>query len=261
MVGTTDTDFDGDLDRVSATREEVEYLLDAVRPALPDPRVAFDQVVYTYAGVRPLAFEEGASASKVSRDHKVVVEGPEGRFLSITGTKLTCFRSLAEQVGDHVMRALGRGARSRTAMLTLDGLDEEAGKVEARAWMDVSADMAATGLSRETMQTLVEIYGRAYPRVLDLARKLPDGTARLCPSNPDIVAQLHHALAEEMTVSLQDFLLRRTVIGQSACLGLDCYEAIGHRMSALAGWSSRRLDAELEAYHAAVERSLRFRSK
>jgi len=260
MVGTTDTDFDGDLDRLSATREEVEYLLDAVRPALPDPRVAFDQVIYTYAGVRPLAFEEGARASKVSRDHKVVVEGPEGRFLSITGTKLTCFRSLAEQVGDHVMRALGRGERSRTALLTLDGLDEEAGKIEGRAWMDVSADMAATGLSRETMQTLVEIYGRAYPRVLDLARKLPDGTARLCPSNPDIVAQLHHALAEEMTVSLQDFLLRRTVIGQSACLGLDCYEPIGRRMGALAGWSSRRLDAELEAYHASVERSLRFRS-
>jgi len=260
MVGTTDTDFDGDLDRLSATREEVEYLLDAVRPALPDPRVAFDQVIYTYAGVRPLAFEEGARASKVSRDHKVVVEGPEGRFLSITGTKLTCFRSLAEQVGDHVMRALGRGERSRTALLTLDGLDEEAGKIEARAWMDVSADMAATGLSREIMQTLVEIYGRAYPRVLDLARKLPDGTARLCPSNPDIVAQLHHALAEEMTVSLQDFLLRRTVIGQSACLGLDCYEPIGRRMGALAGWSSRRLDAELEAYHASVERSLRFRS-
>ena len=63
-----------------------------------------------------------------------------------------------------------------------------------------------------------------------------------------------------MTVSLQDFLLRRTVIGQSACLGLDCYEAIGRRMSALAGWSSRRLDAELEAYRASVERSLRFRS-
>ena len=79
-------------------------------------------------------------------------------------------------------------------------------------------------------------------------RKLPDGSARLCPHNPEIVAQLHHAVAEEMAVSLQDFLLRRTAIGQSACLGLDCYEAIGGRMGALAGWSSRRLDAELEAY-------------
>ena len=260
MVGTTDTDFDGDPDRLSATREEVEYLLDAVRPALPDPRVAIDRVAYTWAGVRPLAFEEGASASRVSRDHKVVVEGPEGRFLSITGTKLTCFRSLAEQVGDRVMSALGRRVPSRTAALTLDGVDEEARAVEARAWMDVSPEMADTGLSQETLQSLVETYGRAYSRVLDLARKLPDGTARLCPSNPEIVAQLHHAVAEEMAISLQDVLFRRTAIGQSACLGLDCYEAVGGRMAALAGWSTRRLTAELEAYRGAVDRSLRFRA-
>jgi len=260
MVGTTDTDFDGDLDRLWATREEVEYLLDAVRPALPDPRVAFDRVVYTSAGVRPLAFEEGASASKVSRDHKVVVEGPEGRFLSITGTKLTCFRSLAEEVGDRVMSALGRRVPSRTAGLTLDGLDDEAGKLEARAWMDVSEEIATTGLSRETFQILVETYGRSYPRVLGLAKKLPDGTARLCPHNPEIVAQLHHAVAEEMAVSLQDVLFRRTAIGQSACLGLDCCEGIGGRMGGLLGWSRRRLDAELDAYRGCVDRSLRFRS-
>jgi len=259
MIGTTDTDFDGDPDRLWATREEVEYLLDAVRPALPDPRVAFDQVAYTFAGVRPLAYEEGASASKVSRDHKVVVEGSEGRFLSVTGTKLTCFRSLAEQVGDRVMRALGRRAPSRTAGLTLDGLDEEVGKLEARAWMDVSDEIAATGLARETLEILVETYGRSYPRVLDLATKLPDGTARICPSNPEIVAQLHFAVGEEMAVSLQDFLLRRTAIGQSACLGLDCYETIGRRMGALLGWSPRRLEAELDAYRGYVDRSLRFR--
>jgi len=259
MVGTTDTDFDGDPDRLWATREEVEYLLGAVRPALPDPRVTLDQVVYTYAGVRPLAFEEGSSASRVSRDHKVVVEGDGGRFLSITGTKLTCFRSLAEEVGDRVMRALGRGVPSRTAELTLDGLDDEAGKIEARTWMDVSEEMAATGLSRETLEILVETYGRGFARVLALLRKLPDGAERLCPRNPEIVAQLHHAVREEMAVSLQDFLLRRTGIGQSPCLGLDCFESVGRRMGELAAWSPRRLQAELEAYRAQVERSLKFR--
>ena len=259
MVGTTDTDFDGDPDRLWATREEVEYLLGAVRPALPDPRVTLDQVVYTYAGVRPLAFEEGSSASRVSRDHKVVVEGDGGRFLSITGTKLTCFRSLAEEVGDRVMRALGRRVPSRTAELTLEGLDDGAGKIEARTWMDVSEEMAATGLSRETLEILVETYGRGFARVLALLRKLPDGAERLCPRNPEIVAQLHHAVREEMAVSLQDFLLRRTGIGQSPCLGLDCFESVGRRMGELAAWSPRRLQAELEAYRAQVERSLKFR--
>jgi glycerol-3-phosphate dehydrogenase len=261
LVGTTDTDFEGDPDRLWATREEVTYLLEEVAKVLPDKRATFDNVSYTYAGVRPLSFEPGASASKVSRDHKVIPEGPDGRFFSVTGTKLTCFRSLAEDVGDRVMRALGRGVASRTARLTLDGTDEGVGKIEARVWMDVSEEMAATGLSRGTLRTLVETYGRAYPRVLELGRKLPDGFERLCPSNPEIVAQLHHALREELAVSLQDVLLRRTGIGQSRCQGLDCAESIAARMAELGGWSKRRLDAELEAYSQHVERSRRFRQR
>ena len=261
LVGTTDTDFEGDPDRLWATREEVTYLLNEVAKVLPDKRATFDNVAYTYAGVRPLSFEPGAPASKVSRDHKVIPEGPDGRFLSVTGTKLTCFRSLAEDVGDRVMRVLGRGEPPRTARLTLDGTDEEVGKIEARVWMDVSEEMAATGLSRGTLRTLVETYGRAYPRVLELGRKLPDGFERLCPSNPEIVAQLHHAVREELAVSLQDVLLRRTGIGQSRCQGLDCAEPIAARMAELGGWSKRRIDAELEAYSQHVERSRRFRQR
>ncbi|HEU5193296.1 MAG TPA: glycerol-3-phosphate dehydrogenase/oxidase [Methylomirabilota bacterium] len=259
LVGTTDTDFEGDLDRVYATRDEVTYLLGEVRKAVPDPRVALEQVAYTYAGVRPLSFEEGQRASDVSRAHKIVEEA-DGRLMSITGTKLTCFRSLAEELGDRVTRVLGRGIGGRTARLTLDGADEEAGRLEAHTWLDVSGDVAASGLSRETLETLVTLYGRNYRRVVDLAGKVPGGGDRLCASNPDIVAQLHHAVHEEMTVSLQDFLLRRTGIGTSRCQGRDCAEAIARRMAPLAGWSTRRLDAELEAYQAHVVRSHRFRT-
>ena len=116
------------------------------------------------------------------------LEGPGGRFLSVTGTKLTCFRSLAEEIGDRVMQALGRRAPSRTARRSLDGTDEDVSVVEARAYMDVSEEMAASGLGRETLQVLVDTYGQGYRRVLELAKKLPDGTEPLCPSNPEIVA-------------------------------------------------------------------------
>ena len=159
------------------------------------------------------------------------------------------------------MRVLGRTEASRTARAMLDGTDEEAGKIEVRAWMDVSEEMAATGLPRATLKTLVETYGRAFPRVLELGRKLPDGFERLCPSNPEIVAQLHHAVREELAVSLQDVMLRRTGIGQSRCQGLDCAEPIAARMAELAAWTPRRLDAELEAYSQHVELSRRFRHR
>jgi glycerol-3-phosphate dehydrogenase len=259
LVGTTDTDFDGNPDRLWATKDEVTYLLGEVRGVLPDRRVTADNVLYTYAGVRPLTHEAGKSPSRVSRQHRVWSEGPGGKFLTITGTKLTCFRSLAEEVSDRVMARLGRRARARTAGLTLDGADESAGRVEARAWMDVSAERAATGLARETLERLVETYGRNHVRVLDLARKLPGGSELLCHRNPEIVAQLHYAVAEELTVSLQDFLLRRTGIGQSPCLGLDCAEAIAARLADLLGWNARRREAELAAFHDHVNQSRRFR--
>lgn len=259
LVGATDTDFDGDLDRLHATRDEVTYLLDEARRAVPDPRVALDHVAYTYAGVRPLSWEEGKRASDVSRAHKVVPEAG-GSFLSITGTKLTCYRSLAADVGDRVMRALGRSAPSRTDRLTLDGADEEAGRVEARTWLDVSPEMAASGLGRETLETLVALYGRGFRRVVDLAGKVAGGSEPLCPANPDIVAQLHLAVQDELAVSLQDFLLRRTGIGTSACQGMDCAGSIAERMGHLLGWSPRRLQAEVDAYRAHVARSHRFRA-
>lgn len=258
LVGTTDTDFEGDPDRLWATRDEVVYLLGEVRHVLPDRRVGLDDVRYTYAGVRPLTREEGKRPSDVSRAHRVVSE-QGGRFLSVTGTKLTCYRSLAAALGDQVMRALGRRSASRTAQLTLDGLDEEVGRVEARTWLDVSAEVGATGLSRETLETLVETYGRGYRRVVELAGKVADGTARLCPSNPNIVAELHLAVQAEMAVSLQDVLLRRTGIGTSRCQGEDCAERIAQRMARLCGWTPRRLEAELDAYYAWVARSRRFR--
>ena len=96
--------------------------------------------------------------------------------------------------------------------------------------------------------------------VVTLAGKVPEGTEPLCPSNPDVVAQLHLAVQDEMAVSLQDVLLRRTGIGTSLCQGRDCAEAIGRRMASLLGWSPRRLAAELDGYHAHVARSHRFKA-
>jgi glycerol-3-phosphate dehydrogenase len=258
LIGATDSEFDGDMDRLHATAEEVNYLLDEVYKVLPDPRVSAKEVLYTYAGVRPLSYEKGKRASDVSRAHKVVTE-ERGRFLSITGTKLTCFRSLAAELGDQVMRTLGRSGPGRSDRVALDGTDDEVARVEAHAWLDVSGEAAATGLRPETLETLVTTYGRGWSRVIDLAGKVAGGTEALCPSNPDVVAELHRAVQDEMAVSLQDVLLRRTGIGTSRCQGQDCAESIGQRMAQLLGWTPRRLDAELDAYRAHLDRSHKFR--
>ena len=268
LVGTTDTDFADSPDRVWATAKEVRYLIGETRRVLADPRVDETNIVYTYAGVRPLTFEggrrgggaRGERASAASRQHRVVPEGPGGRFVSVTGTKLTCFRSLAEAVGNTVVRALGRGGPSRTADVALDGSDEEAGALEVRAMLDVTEAVRATGLEPGQVEALVATYGHRARTVLDRARRLPGGLDRICKSAPDIVAQIDWSVETELAVSIQDVLLRRTGVGTGPCLGLDCAPGVAQRMGALLGWSPRRLDAELDAYQAVIRESLRFRT-
>jgi glycerol-3-phosphate dehydrogenase len=263
LVGTTDTDYTDSPDRVWATKADVSYLLEAARRLLADPRITEANVAYAYAGVRPLTFDgsAGTRASSVSRQHRVVPEGPGGRFLSVTGTKLTCFRSLAEEVGRRIARLLGRGGPSDTARITLDGQDDEAGALEVRAMLDVTEAVRSSGLEPEQIEMLVTTYGRRAGAVLDLARRLPGGAERLCKNAPEIVAQLNWAVESELAVSLQDVLLRRTGLGTGPCLGLDCAPAIAQRMGALLGWSPRRVEAELDAYEGTVRQGLRFRSE
>ena len=141
LAGTTDTDFEGDLDRVAATREEVQYLLTETQRVFPSARVREDEIAYTYAGVRPLAFEEGRAASAVSREHKVIPESEDETFLSITGTKLTCYRSLAEVAVNQAGRPLNRSVPCRTHGLALDGSDGD-GTVEVPLLAD-AADLSA----------------------------------------------------------------------------------------------------------------------
>ena len=260
LVGTTDTDFDGDLDRLAATREEVQYLLTETQRVFPTARVREDEIAYTYAGVRPLAFEEGKFASAISREHRVIPEGEDGTFLSITGTKLTCYRSLAEETVDRVGRLLGRPVPCRTHGLALDGSDGD-GTIEARLWADVADLSRQSGLDPEQIQNLVETYGRRYTAVLEIAGGAPELKERLCKQNPDIRAQLVYAMERELTETLRDFLFHRTGIGTSPCLGKDCCEQIAVWMGEIRGWDRRRIDREIREYLDEIALGQRFREQ
>ncbi len=258
LIGTTDTDFEGDLDHLAATRDEVQYLVQETQRVFPPAGIREEQIAYTYAGVRPLTHEEGRSASAVSRSHKVIPEGRSRSFLSITGTKLTCYRSLAEEAVNQVGRLLGRPAPCRTQRMTLDGSDGEE-TLEVRLWVDVRDLARRSGLEPEQIQTLLETHGRRYPRVLALAGRSPELRERLCKQNPEIRAQLVYAVEHERTETLGDFLLRRTGIGASPCRGKDCCERVARWIGELKGWNHERVEHEIRDYLDVVALGQRFR--
>ena len=101
-IGTTDTSYDGDKDEVITTSEDAAYLIHAVNMNFPLASLQLSDIESSWAGLRPLIFEEGKSASELSRKDEIF-ESPTG-LISIAGGKLTSYRKMAERVVNLVVK-------------------------------------------------------------------------------------------------------------------------------------------------------------
>lgn len=106
LIGTTDTDFNGSLDEVYASADEVEYLLDETRRVFPNENIDKKGIITTYASLRPLVNTEGRPAWQVTREH-LIRESASG-LISVVGGKYTTYRHLAEQVVNLVLSKFGQ---------------------------------------------------------------------------------------------------------------------------------------------------------
>ena len=97
LIGTTDVAYDGAIDAVRASEEEVQYLCSAVSEYFKNPVQATD-VIWSFAGVRPLYDDGSKNASAATRDYLLELDAPDNTLplLSIFGGKITTYRHLAE---------------------------------------------------------------------------------------------------------------------------------------------------------------------
>lgn len=125
IIGTTDTVTHEHPEQVRATRADVRYLLDSANSVFPGARLTEADVVCAWAGIRPLvAGKQAGDPASASREHEIAV-GPRG-VISVSGGKLTTYRSMAEEVVDLVQRRLGRRVTaSLTARRTLPGVERQ----------------------------------------------------------------------------------------------------------------------------------------
>ena len=258
LVGTTDTDFQGDPADASATDADVDYLVNEARRAFPAGQ--FDEIYYTYAGVRALVRMDNVGAGKVSRKHALHDharrDGVPG-IVSVVGGKVTGYRAIAEEVGDLVARRFGvyqRGSATQKRPLPGGYLDDLDTYVAAEIWPRASA----LGLDRTQTEHLASIHGSMTPRVLARAERDPRLAARVCPDQPTILAQIAHAVEDEWALSIGDVLLRRTPIGLTACQGLDCLDEIADAMARLRGWDELEKARQMDAYRREIEPMRRF---
>ncbi|GAG68208.1 unnamed protein product, partial [marine sediment metagenome] len=96
LIGTTDTDYKDDLDNPYCTKEDADYIIRAVKYLFPNADLKYDNIISTFAGIRPLVMQKGKSESELSRDH--LIFWSDDGLLTITGGKLTTYRKMAEDL-------------------------------------------------------------------------------------------------------------------------------------------------------------------
>ncbi len=255
-VGTTDTDYTGDLDDPVCNRDDVQHLLEVVNACVKDPITEAD-VVSTWAGLRPLVSDVHASekTADLSRKHRVFTS--EGGLVTVTGGKLTTYRQMAADAVDLAVEggaapdARGRHARrtrrSRTAKLPIHGA---AGLAPLRA----AGAAERLGVDPGKLAHLVGRYGghaRSVVALLDEDASLADP---LVPGLPYLRVEAVYAARFEMTVTLDDLLSRRT-----RALILDRAATVAAAPAAAAllgtelGWDAETQAQELEAFLALAE--------
>ena len=210
LIGTTDRDYDGDPAKVKATTDEIEYLCTSVSEYLAKP-VKPSDVVWSYAGVRPL-YDDGASEAKAAtRDYVFELDTPGGApLLSIYGGKITTYRRLAEEALERLAPYLNssKAKEGWTATAALPGGD-----------MDVSAVVALTAelmrehpfLSHEHADRLAHAYGTRATKLLGSATSMSDLGQSFGATLTE--AEVRYLMNNEWAVTAEDVVWRRSKLG------------------------------------------------
>ncbi len=261
LIGTTDTDYDGDYDRIRASGEDVDYILEAANHALPRARLDRHDVISTYAGLRPLVVEGGGKdvkESQVSREHSIY-ESHSG-LISIAGGKLTTARSMAEELIDLAARRLeerhgvraGACATKRAPVFGKDGRDFP------RRLERLAREVRLDGDIVDKLQLL----GTGAVRVLGMLSEDPSLCRRLGEEIPYVEAEVVYSAREEMVVSLADFMVRRSLIYyEDREQGLGCAERVAELLGRELGWEEEEKRRQVEEYRRVVELSRAFREE
>jgi glycerol-3-phosphate dehydrogenase len=245
-VGTTDEEYSGSLDAPRATRTEVLDVLAMTQDSFPDAHLTVDDVLATWAGIRPLIAEEGKSTRDTSREDELW--GTPPGLLTIAGGKLTTYRRMAGRVVDALRDELGDPPNDtdRTADVPLPGAPE--GDV-AEFTADRARSLGAAGVPEKTVERLCWLYGRQLDALLALGRADAAWLAPLGPGVPAVRGEVELAVETEMANTLIDFMDRRSALLLfSPDFGLAGAEEASAIMAAGLGWSEARRRAEVSDY-------------
>lgn len=211
-VGTTDTFYSDDPFRPKMTEEDRTYILKAINYMFPSLKITEEDVESSWAGVRPLIYEEGKNASEISRKDETWVS--DSGLITIAGGKLTGYRKMAENVVNLVAKQFRNEGYKHFSGCYTEHMPISGGHVggskKFKAYMEQQkANAADTGLSAAEIDGILAKYGSNAPILFDIARKNKE-EAEKAGLPLGLFAKLVYGINYEMVYTPMDFFNRRT---------------------------------------------------
>ncbi|MBO9128735.1 glycerol-3-phosphate dehydrogenase/oxidase [Bacillus sp. 165] len=211
-VGTTDTFYDQDIVHPKITIADRNYVIEAINYMFPTVNITENDIESSWAGVRPLIFEEGKAASEISRKDEIWQS--ESGLITIAGGKLTGYRKMSEFVTDVVVKLLekeGNGVYSscKTKHMPISGGDIGGSSNFQMFLAQKTAEGRRYGLSKEQAERFARFYGSNVNRIFDFVQKY-EKEVKNCNLPLEVLIPLAYAIDYEMTVKPVDFFIRRT---------------------------------------------------
>lgn len=250
IVGTTDTDYQGDPANVSATPEDVNYLLGVIDKYFPKAGIGVKDIVATYAGVRPLVKDDSKSEGKTSREHSI---WDAFGVTFVAGGKYTTYRLIAEQAVHHCLRFFsiedrvqfrnGTSTAPLNPLVTCEIMQENSDRIEQI--------QALTRLTRLECQWLVERHGgEADEFLLRYGHELEYWQYEAL-----------HAIDRTMCLHLVDFFTRRApLILSRPDHGLELLTQVLPVFEARLLWSAEQREQEVQMLREHLSRELAWQS-
>ncbi|NYD67127.1 glycerol-3-phosphate dehydrogenase/oxidase [Agromyces atrinae] len=244
LVGTTDLEHDM-TQPIRCTETEVDYFFELVKHVFPSIAVDRSQIVFRFAGVRPLPRHEDEAPGFVSRDYRLERGELAGGtpLVSIVGGKWTTFRALAEHLANDVLGLLGRTRTTSTDGLAIGGgAGYPATESARRVWTTSHGDE----IGRERADALLERYGTRASSVIEYLVEGDDEPLEGAPTYTR--REIEWLASTERVVHLLDVVLRRTSLAFVGALDRSLLEELADIVGGALDWSAEhRRDEVAEA--------------
>jgi glycerol-3-phosphate dehydrogenase len=254
LVGTTDTDYNGDLANPFCNKEDADYLIDSVKNYFPNADIGYDNILSTYAGIRPLVMQKGKSESEVSRQH--VIFFTNDNLLTITGGKLTEWREMAEDLFEHIEKKkifpnIHREKHWSRKPFVLSVIKE--------IWLERLAYYGIK-LDEEISDHLYQQYGKGAFKILDMIKEDESLKERIIDENVFIKAEILYVMRYELTPHLIDVFCRRTEMSLwiHHRKAAEAAEKVAEIMQKEYAWDNETKNREIGIYLDYVKKSTSF---